>query len=30
MLASLLLVSLASAEEGGLSDAETNYTGAII
>ena len=30
MLASLLLVSLAVAEEGGLSDAETNYTGAII
>ena len=30
MLASLLLVSLASAEEGTLSDAETNYTGAII
>lgn len=30
MLASLLLVSLAAAEEGGISDAETNYTGAII
>ena len=30
MLASLLLVSLAVAEEGGLSDAETNYTGAVI
>ena len=30
MLASLLLVSLAAAEEGGISDAETSFTGAII